>query len=759
LKSITITAFIGASLFAFEPAAAQQNRSSELETATVEVVGTTPLPGLGTPLNQVPANVQSATGQQVSEQHNHNLTQYLETNLGSININEGQVNPYMPDINFRGFTASPLLGTPQGLSVFFDGVRVNEPFGDVVNWDLIPQNAISTINLIPGSNPLFGLNTLGAALSLSSKSGLQYPGGSAAIQAGSWGRKQAELEYGGHGEKFDYFVAGNFADEQGWREHSSSRIQQLFTKIGHETETTDFDLSVSVADNKLEGVQSLPISMLNDRKQSYTWPDRNNNSLLAINAKASHFLSAERLLAGNIYLRHYKNTNFSSNSNNECTDNTINPGYCAGGVASGEPQAANDTSSIKTAGFGGSLQLTLVEDLAGKKNSATGGISADLGSTDFEQSSQLADFTATRGTTTDQAITLETRVKTTNAYFGLYATDTYSINERLHLTLSGRYNLALARIEDQTGQDPLLNSTNRFTRFNPAAGLNFNPAPSLNTYVAYSEGMRAPTPVELTCADPNAPCKLPNNFLSDPPLRMVVSKTLEAGARGKLRDAVTWSAAFYNTNLQNDIQFVSSSGAGANTGYFQNVGNTRRRGMEFGLGYAQGGLNVSAHLGFVRATFESDFTINSPANSESVAGDIAVSKGKRIPGIPERSLKLRVAYEFSEGAGVGVNLVNYSDQFARGDENNADSHGPVPGYTLLHLDAHYQISDRVQIFGRVSNLFDRKYETLGVLGNNLFVNGSYDAQNSQIEQFRSPGSPRAAWIGVRYEFDKSKKAK
>ena len=305
-----------------------------------------------------------------------------------------------------------------------------------------------------------------------------------------------------------------------------------------------------------------------------------------------------------------------------------------------------------------------------------------------------------------------------------------------------------------------MNGSNQFTRFNPAAGLNFNPDPALNTYVSYSEGMRAPTPVELTCADPNAPCKLPNNFLADPPLNMVVSKTLETGARGKLGNGLTWNAALYNTELKDDIQFVSAGAGALNAGYFQNVGSTRRRGMEFGVGFARGPLNVSAHLGFVRATFETDFTIHSPANSEAdpTTGDIAVSKGNRIPGIPERSLKLRVAYAFADSFGAGINLVNYSDQYARGDENNADSHGKVPGYSLVHLDAHYQVTDHIQFFGRVSNLFDQKYETLGVLGNNFFVNGTFDAQNVEAEQFRSPGSPRAVWVGVRYDFDKPKKA-
>ena len=55
--------------------------------------------------------------------------------------------------------------------MFQDGVRINEPFGDGVNWDLIPNPAIATITLMPGSNPVFGLNTLGGAISITTKNG------------------------------------------------------------------------------------------------------------------------------------------------------------------------------------------------------------------------------------------------------------------------------------------------------------------------------------------------------------------------------------------------------------------------------------------------------------------------------------------------------------------------------------------------------------------------------------------------------------
>ena len=597
--------------FAFRLAGAAENPAAELEAPTVEVIGTTPIQGIGVPVSQVPANVQTTTGADIQRQKTLDLSDYLENNLGSVTLNHGQNNPFQPDVNFRGLTASPLLGTPQGLSVFVDGVRVNEPFGDVVNWDLIPQNAISTVTLIPGSNPVFGLNTLGAALSVNTKSGFQYPGASVSLSGGSWGRKATEVEYGTHSDKVDLFLAGNFLDENGWREHSPSRIQTVFGKVGWEREDTDVDVSLMLADNTLQGTQALPRGWLDMRAQAYTWPDRNKNQVAFLNARASHFLTADKLLAGNVYYRRYTNDNFSSNVNHAF-------------VGGADPQAFNDRSKIETNGYGGSLQLSLLGDVGGRKNNLTFGGSADLGRTHFSQTQENADFTPDRGTVGTGVTTLQTDVDTTNDYYGLYFTDVYSFSERWHLTLSGRYNWANITIKDKTGLEPALNGDNTFKRFNPAAGLNFTPSPALTTYVSYSEGMRAPTPIELTCADPAAPCRLPNNFLADPPLEKVVAKTAEIGARGRWADRFGWSAAVYRTDLNNDILFISSGGA-VNAGFFQNAGKTRRQGMELGVHGRLEKLNLAVNYGYVNAEFVSALTLNSPSNSSAdINGDIQV---------------------------------------------------------------------------------------------------------------------------------------
>lgn len=746
------TAALGAALIAWlaAPAIAQQvNPAAELEAPTVEVVGTTPLPGIGTPIDQVPANVQAITGQSIRQQNSIDLSQYLDRNVGSINITDGQVNPFMPDLNFRGFTGSPLLGVPQGISAFVDGVRINEAFGDTINWDLIPQSAISTVNLIPGSNPVFGLNTLGGALSINTKSGKEYPGGSVWTQWGSWGRNNVGAEVGAKKGPWDFFITGDYLDENGWRDHSTSQLNQWFGKIGYETADFDADLSYSYADNQLQGTQATPLSLLDyARQQAYTYPDITGNRLNFVNLRVSKVLSPDQILAGNIYYRGLKTTNLSSNVN----DNF------GGGPCPPDCPATLDQSVIDTAGTGATLQYTLLKQLRGHDNKFTVGASFDRGDTRFTQLGQNADFTNDRNTVGVDPFALQTDVKTVNRYYGVYLTDTYSFNQITHLTLSGRYNRARVNITDQSGADPALNGDHTFIRFNPAVGLNYNPNKALNTYVSYNEGLRAPTPVELTCADPSAPCKLPNAFLADPALKPVIAKTWELGTRGMLGPNTYYNAGVFRTDLRDDIQFVSASASGT-TGFFQNVGKTRRQGVELGLQQRWGKLQVKAAYSFIDATFQSPFTVNSQNNSSADAnGDIQVQAGDRIPAIPRHNFKVRGEYAFTPAIVLGANLVYASSQFARGDENNQDINGAVPAYTVVNLDGHWNITDQLQLFGTITNLFDRKYETFGILGENFFRGPgfTYDQAAAGPEQFRSPGAPRGIWIGVRYAFGGAK---
>ena len=748
----------------------QEAQPRILEAPSVEVVGTLPLPGLGTPIEQVPANVQVGTDKEIRRSQAVDLQHFLDREIGSVNVNSVQGNPFQLDVNFRGFSASPLIGTPQGLSVFQDGVRVNEAFGDTVNWDFIPRFAISSLNVIPGSNPVFGLNTLGGSIGVRMKSGKDYPGATVNMYGGSFGRRSIEAEYGGQTGNVDYYIGGNAFRESGWRRYSGSQIKQVFAKVGYETADSDIDLSFTGADNVLNGTQASPLALLAaDRKAPYTYPDQNKNQLAFFNLGASRFLNEQNLVSANAYYRRVTNKNFSSNVFDDF-DPALPVGDCLEADCDElNYRATNDTSKLTTDGYGASVQYSYLGRVFGLANQFTVGVSYDRGNTSYSQDFQYAGFTSSRGTYATTPFVTDTAVKTSNTYYGAYFNDVLGVTDRLFLTLAGRFNKAVVEIRDQTGLEPALNGDNSFSRFNPAGGLNYNFSPALNTYLAYNEGMRAPTAVELTCADPNAPCKLPNAFIADPPLKPVISKTFEAGIRGVLPFGTNYSFALFRTDLQDDLQFVSSA-AVPTAGYFQNVGDTRRQGLELGLAQTFGRFSIQMRYSLIDATFQSPFTVSSPNNSTAVDTDgdgapdlIYVQPGDRIPGIPLNQFKLRADYAFTPQFRAGLNLIAFSNQYARGDENNKDVNGPIPGYAVVNLDASYLVLPQLEIYGQISNLFNNKYSNFGTLGRDYFTGSGFSYYDSTPgaspvpTQFQGPGAPFGAWIGLRLTWEKALK--
>jgi outer membrane receptor protein involved in Fe transport len=727
-------------------ASGAENPATQVEGPAIEVIGVTPVPGLGTPLRDVPAAAQSFNAESLRRRESLDASEYMERNLAGVSASGAQGNPLQADLRFRGFTASHLLGLPQGISVFVDGVRVNESFGDTVNWDLIPRNAISTVHLLSGSNPVFGLNTLGGALSVQTKSGFSYPGHAARLAGGAFGRRTLEFESGAHGKFADLFVAANALDERGWREHSPSSVRQLFAKAGWQDARSDLDVSLALADNSLEGTQALPRSLLATPRTAYTWPDRAENRLGFLTARASRYLREHALLAGVLYYRALDQNSVSSNVND---DN--DPAAPAG---AGNPQGFNDRHALRQRMAGASLQLTLDHELGRGRNQLTLGASVDRGESDFAQDRQEALFSVDREAVGFGGLSSRTRLRATNSYLGLYFSEHYMPSNEWTLALFGRYNIVRVSLQDRSGSQPALNGEHVFKRFNPGAGVAYNPSPAITWFASAGQGMRAPSPVELTCADPAAPCSLPNEFLADPPLKPVIARTFEAGFRARPAGNVRLSAAAYRSVLNDDIQFVSSGGA-LNAGFFQNVGRTLRQGLEATASASLGRLSLQAGYGIVHATYLSSLRLQSPANSSADGnGDIEVSPGSRLPGIARQNLKLHAEWSVNERCSIGFGWNWFDRQYARGDENNRDANGALPAYGVAYLHARFVPAPGWEVSLKVDNLFDRRYQTFGVLGQNFFTGAgnTFNPAGALAEQFRSPGAPRAAWISLRYEW-------
>jgi outer membrane receptor protein involved in Fe transport len=765
------------------------NPATAQELPQITVIGNTPLGGLGLPLNQIPSNVQTADSKDMQRQQTLDLADYLNSNFSGVNVSESADNPFQLDINYHGFTASPLLGTPEGLSVYVDGVRVNESFGDTVNWDLIPQSAISTVTLMSGSNPVFGLNTLGGALSVKTKSGHDDPGTEFEAYGGSFGRRSFGGATGGEFGNLDYFLTGNYFDETGWRDNSPTRVYQGFGKVGWQNDKTDVDLSYTYADTSLYGNGATPVSMLDYRRAASYTPDFTANLLRFVNLTGTQFLTDKLLLSANVYYRHLMtgaangniNDNYLANYTGPPFDCTAPPAsraeltYCAPG------QNATSRLLQRTKGFG--LQLTDSQDVFGWTNQAILGADYDDSKDTFAQSNQFGQLTSDRHLIHETSpFNDETVIALTggNKIYGAYLTDTLSPGKRLHFTLSVRYNRNTETLNGHSIDTDLadfgagfdqaspLKGDHTFSRLNPAFGLTVTPTDALTFYADYNEASRAPTVIELGCANPAVPCGLPNAFASDPDLRQVVARTVEVGARGNLPDQrLVWSADVFHTVNSNDIQFVAT---GTNAGYFDNVGNTRRQGLDLSLGGKQGGLKWHLTYSLVDATFQSNFEVGARSNSTADAnGSILVRPGDRIPLIPRHTGRLVLDYEITERWDIGGNLVASSSAYLHGNENNVNQAGGtngggayisgtgwIPGYTVVNLQGSYHVTKHAEIFARLINLFDKQYATAGFLATSSFnPNGTFipDPNNRLHENAVAPAAPRAIWVGMRVRWE------
>ena len=736
------------------------------------VIGVTPIHGVGLPEKQVPYAVQSATGADLRRTQSLDLTDFLNRNLGGVTINSAQNNPLQPDVQYRGFAASPLLGLPQGLAVYQNGVRVLEPFGDTINWELLPAAAIGSINLIGGANPLFGLNTLGGSLSIQTNNGFTHEGHRAEVSGGSFGRVAGHVDSGWNNGTFGYFATFNYFDEDGFREQSDSDVQNFFGSVGWRGEDSDLDLSFTYGDSELRGNGPLPVQLLNmDTETFFTAPDITENDLKMVIAEGSHWFNDVALIAANAFYRDIQTDSFNGDGTEfEKCMLAVNAGLLceegAGGmeevvtdqfgVGLGDANdAINNISTRDQRAYGGTAQQSFLSDVLARENQLIVGASWTQGLADFESQVEVSRLNPDRTTTRSGRFVPDgdTRIDTRTRTWSLFFTDTFSVTPDLALTLSGRFNSTRVVIRDRSGTAPELNGDHNFDRFNPAGGIAWQAHPLMNVYASYSESARAPTAVELVCADADAPCNLPNAFLADPPLEQVVAESVEAGIRGELPEfesldigTVNWSVSGFHTVNKDDIVFQSTGGITANEGFFDNIGDTRRIGAEVGLDGNYGPVDWFLNYSLVNATFRDAFMVNSPNHPmATAAGTISVGKGDSIPGIPRHAVKFGMDVAITPALSMGGDLLYNAGQYLRGDEGNLLE--STDGYTVLNLRGEYSVNDNLAIFAKVENLLDKDFETFGLLG----APGEVLGPAFTDPRFLSPGAGRGGWIGVRVD--------
>jgi outer membrane receptor protein involved in Fe transport len=769
--------------------------AEKLTTGTINIISTTPLPSIGLPLNIIPANIQIFDSKDLRNQPGVTFADQLMNNAQGVTFNEIQGNPWQPDVSFRGFSASPLAGTPQGMSVFVDGVRVNEPFGDTVHWDLVPNFAIQGMQVVPGSNPVYGLNTLGGALALQTKDGRSNQGIALEGEAGFWGRKRTLAQIGGVSKdgSVDYFLGAQHTTEDGWRKYSPSHINQTFGKIGWQNETTKINLSYIGAYNNMIGNGLTPIELLGENRDGVqTTPDQTKNYLNHFALNAAHWVNNNVMLSANAYHRTSNRNTLNGDVNDDFNSHSLDSdGKCAPQSPFTEEECAPgilNRSRLKSRSLGFNLQAAFNQDVWGKKNQFIAGLGYDLQRTKFRQTEQTS--LVENGDQVEnenwfdiarRPINLEDEIESTVNLNGrsrtasLFATDTLSLNQFWHVTASARYNHTKVTNRDNLnppGSPESLSGDHNFNRINPSLGLTFTPTETLSVFGSYSESSRAPTSIELGCANPLVPCKLPNAMASDPPLDQVIAKTYDAGLRGKLSDNLKWNASVYRTMNHDDIQFISTNAGTGSLGYFDNVGRTKRQGLDLGLSGTVDKFFFRAGYSYISAKYDSDLLLVNQVNSEADGGSISVRKGNYLAGIPKHQFKLRAQFEITPQWLVGSNVIYYASQYVQGNENNThvsstpnctdggpNCQGKLSGYAVVNLDTQYNVGQGWRVFAKAINIFDKDYYTGGRLAETYFSSAGAWGPDDRGVTSVVPGAPRAAWVGFRYEFGGAPEAK
>jgi len=755
------------------------------------VIETTPLPGAAVPLDDVPGNVQVLSAADLSRQGSASLTAALDSQLSSININDDLDDPFQPDILYRGFEASPVLGTPEGLAVYQNGVRINEAFGNTVNWDLIPPDAINRVEVV-SSSAVYGLNALGGAISVDMKNGFTYQGEDLEVSGGSFDQRNVTAQYGVQSGALGFYVAGRALDWRGWRFMSSDRLRDLYAVLSLHTGAASFDLAYTRAQNTLNGQGPSPMQELAYlRSLAFTGPQTNVDDLNFVTLNGTIPLPASWSLQTVLYYREYGQSVLNGNTTDYesctttpgvlCQPDGVTPLTNAAGeelpdISDGGAYyiGENDFELISAWGRGATVQASSAGAVFGRPNQFTVGGALDYASTSFYTGAQIGLVTPTLvvlpsdllvDTPENSAAAMANgdpvpvSVDSVNKSVGVYFTDTLRATNALAITASGRYNVANINLVDQLGNN--LTGWNRFVHFNPALGATYELLPSLNLYGDYSENTRTPTASEIECSNPLTPCLLPTNLAGDPPnLRQVVAHTSEVGMRGRVNDMtgdggrMTWNLSVFRTVLHDDIYGIATS---VSSGFFQNIGDTRRQGIEAGLGYQTQHWSTYVNYSLVEATFLSALTVPSPSNPyQDADGNIQVVPGDRLPGIPEHRVKIGADFEVLPQWSIGATLNWVSSFYYVGDESNQLA--PIPGYAVVNLHSTYIPVRHVQFFLSIDNLLNRKYGTWGILSDptgtgapGVPVNGVTNGPGVD-NRFLSPAAPFEVFGGVRISF-------
>lgn len=768
-----------------------QAQDDQFSVDKITVYGQSPLSFVSGLTQYSPAS-QTISADALDVDNGNSLARILDNQLVSVSVNDVQNNPFQADLQYRGFTASPLLGLPQGLAVYVNGTRFNEPFGDTVNWDLIPPSALESVTLVSGANPVFGQNTLGGALILNSKDGFSFPHKKVTIMGGDFSQQGINLESGGNNGAWGYYINVNKYQEDGWRDYSPSNIKQGLANITHKDKDSATRITLTANDNNLIGNGAIPVDLITHegRHAIYTRPDQTFTRLRFANLNHEYKLDNNIVLRVNAYFRDNEIETYNGDDSDyeEC-DVGFGSTLCEEGdednhdmdfddedefdeddavqfvgftplvplevISGADPDALDgtaNTSLTSQKSYGFSAELASIHRFGSLTHNWVIGLGLDTADIAFRSDTEFAllandteedsrDVTGIGVFDEGSRVRLNTDVKHTY----LFVSDVIEFNNNWQLAVAGRYNKSTIDMVDgvEVGEGSL-NGNHEFSRFNPSATVHYR-TDNYHGYVSYSQSSRTPSPAELSCADEDDPCKLPNGFVADPPLDQVRTDTLEVGVNYTLNNGLL-HAALFRSESRDDIIF-QQAGDRASVGYFVNVDKTRRQGGELSLLQQWTDLEVSANVSYLQATFETPFVSFSPQNPMGPGRQ--VKPGDNIPGQPQWQAGLEVTYPIIENLYISADLDYASGQYFRGDEANENRQ--LDGYTLVNLSATYAHTSGITVGLRLENVFDTEFETFGTYGE---ADEVLEDIYSDIEstEFVGPGQPRTLRLFASYQF-------
>lgn len=760
-------AVLAAALLAALPARAQPAAPTVLPELSV----TAPAPSAAAP-TAIPTAATTLSARDIAQGGIADPLGALQRAAPGVSLGNAQGNDFQPNLTYRGYTVSPLDGTPQGLAVYLDGVRFNQAFAGAVNWDLLVPDAIAAERLA-GANPVFGLNALGGALDVRLKDGFGFRGGQAKMYGGSFGTIDAGVQYARRAGDTAAYIAADILHSDGWRQLNSSDLHRFYGDIGWRGNRGEVHLDLLGADNSLNGPGTLPVQIMNiDPTAVFTAPNLTDNRYGLVLLRGKWFPTARIEVHAHLYFSDFSQRIRNGNSADAapcpadaavlCT-NGATPLIGLGGAPitaflGAGPYSQLNLEAVDTNSYGAELRATDRFRLFGRRARLGAGASLDGAQTMFTASTLLGGVTNRNGVFIGPGVSIDqpdgtvapVRVGIATRDLGAWIDGAFAPLPRLTFSFGGRMNVSRVDLADHQGT--ALDGQHAYARFNPGIGLTWRPRRGLALYASYAEATRVPTPSELSCASPTAPCTLANFFVGDPNLKQVVARTMAIGARGRWHPGagalVRWNADLFRAEDSDDIMLTASATPGLD--YFRNIGLTRRQGAAVGVSLATRRWFAWINYSYTEAIFQTALTLDSPLNpAADAAGQIHVVPGDRLPGVPAHRLDLGLRFHPVPDWTLGVSAVVASGQFLFGDEANLTA--PTTPYALLDADAAWRVRPWLTVFARARNLLDTRYATYGTFSPTASAPSALAPGASQTRSL-SPGPPFAVYAGLRARF-------